>query len=163
MQDAESEIHWPAEFDPASTPVHVRNEMEMNAPPERVWAWLVRAPRWPEWYPNSKRVCLASEASELKRGTVFRWKTFGASLTSEVLEYIPGERLAWNARGLGVQAYHAWLLQPRNGGCRVLTEETQRGWLCRLGHLVVPNRMFKGHQIWLERLRCKALVGPPES
>lgn len=134
----------------------------MSVPPEVAWAWLVRAVRWPEWYPNSANVRLVDASGpDLQAGTVFRWKTFGASLTSEVVEFVPGERLAWNARGVGIWAYHAWLFQEVEGGCRVLTEETQHGWLCRLGNLLFPNRMFKFHQIWLEQLRRKAQEGLP--
>jgi hypothetical protein len=32
----------------------------------------------------------------------------------------------------------------------VLTEETQTGWLARLGALVMPGRMSKWYQRWLE-------------
>lgn len=158
----DTEIRWPQEFDPAHAPVHVRNELRMNVTPEVAWAWLVRAVRWPEWYPNSANVrFVGASGPDLQDGTVFRWKTFGANLTSEVMEYVPGERLAWNARGPGIWAYHAWLIEEVDGGCRVLTEETQHGWLCRLGKLLLPNRMFKFHQIWLEQLQSKARTGPP--
>jgi hypothetical protein len=62
---------------------------------------------------------------------------------------------------LGVFAYHAWLLEDAPGGCRVLTEETQHGWACRLGALVFPQRMSQQHQIWLEQLAKQAASGAP--
>jgi hypothetical protein len=34
----------------------------------------------------------------------------------------------------------------------VLTEETQNGWLTRLGALVMPGRMWRGHERWVEGL-----------
>ena len=34
----------------------------------------------------------------------------------------------------------------------VPTEETQNGWLARLGALVMPGRMSRWHQRWLEEL-----------
>jgi hypothetical protein len=74
---------------------------------------------------------------------------------------VPQQRLAWNARGFGVFAYHAWLLEDTPGGCRVLTEETQHGWACRLGALVFPRRMSQQHQTWLERLAQQAAGGAP--
>jgi uncharacterized protein YndB with AHSA1/START domain len=153
-------IRWPREF--AEAPVHVSNEMVMNVPCENVWAWLVRADLWPEWYPNSANVeFLTSFGPKLSLGHVFRWKTFGVHVISQVKECDFRERLAWNARGFGVRAYHAWLIQEEKGGCRVLTEERQHGFLCRLNSLVFPNRMHKGHQLWLERLQEKARGGPP--
>ncbi len=60
-----------------------------------------------------------------------------------------------------MRAYHAWLLRPSGNGCHVLTEETQSGWAARLGNLVMPNRMRRGHQIWLETLARKAAGGQP--
>jgi hypothetical protein len=35
-------------------------------------------------------------------------------------------------------AYCAWAFEKRDGGVSVLTEETQNGWLARLGALVMP-------------------------
>jgi len=159
----EAAIRWPAAFEPSRSPVHVRNEIEIAASAGRVWAWLVRAERWPEWYANSRDVrFLAGRPPDLAPGTRFRWRTFGVRISSRVLEFEPPHRLAWDARGIGVLAYHAWLVQESPGGCRVLTEETQRGWLARLGARLMPARMWRGHQLWLESLRERAPAGAPD-
>jgi len=156
-------IQWPEGFAPQRCPVHVRNELAMPIPAERVWAWLVRAALWPSWYPNSKNVrFLEGQPPDLALGTSFRWWTFGVTIESKVQELVPGERIAWDARGLGVLAYHAWLIWPTAEGCHVLTEESQHGWAARLGNLVRPTRMSHYHQLWLERLRnCAAGGFPP--
>jgi len=78
-----------------------------------------------------------------------------------VLEFVPYERLAWDAHGNGLDAYHAWLIQKTEQGCHVLMEETQRGWLNRLGNVIRPKRVEQQHQIWLEGLRAKAISGLP--
>ena len=36
--------------------------------------------------------------------SAFTWKTFGVRLESTVMEFVPGERIAWNALGVGVDA-----------------------------------------------------------
>ena len=115
-------IHWPERYHPERAPVHVRNELAIAAPPETVWAWLIR---------------------------------------SEVREHGAPERLAWDAHGLGVDAYHAWWIERRPGGCHIVTEETQYGFAARLGALVMPRRMFEGHELWLARLAAQAATGPP--
>ncbi len=157
-------IAWPERFHPDRTPIHVRNELAVPAPPEVVWAWLVRAADWPSWYPNSHDVRIeGAEQTVLSQGCRFTWRTFGVSLRSRVEEFAAPERIAWTAVGLGVDVYHAWLIEGRPSGCWVLTEETQYGWAARLGHLAMPSRMRKWHQIWLERLSEKATTGlPPE-
>jgi uncharacterized protein YndB with AHSA1/START domain len=157
MQTAEDEIRWPPEFHPSNVEVRARNEVQIQASPEQVWALLIRARHWPKWYSNSKNVRLPEKSHlDLKAGMRFRWKTFGLNLVSEVVEFVPGERLAWNARGLGTWVYHAWLLRPVDGGCWVLTEENQHGWLCRLHKFVYPQDMYRKHQMWLEGLKKKA-------
>ncbi len=151
-------ITWPARFDPARAPVHVRNELSISGLPEAVWACLIRAADWPSWYPNASRVRIGDgTAQDLSADARFTWRTFGVSLRSQVDEFAPRKRIAWSAVGLGVDVYHAWLIEPSEGGCRVLTEETQFGWACRLGNLLMPGRMYHGHQLWLERLASRAL------
>jgi uncharacterized protein YndB with AHSA1/START domain len=156
-----SAIRWPDRYRPSVAPIHVRNERAIPAPREIVWAWLVRAREWPEWYPNSASVVLEEGGRDLGAGTRFRWRTFGAPLRSQVLEFEPPERLAWDARGPGVEAYHAWLLTPQGGGTHVLTEESQYGALARLARLLRPHRMEQGHDQWLRELARKAAGGLP--
>jgi uncharacterized protein YndB with AHSA1/START domain len=156
------EVRWPAHYHPRNCPVHVRNELDMAATQERVWAWLTRATLWPTWYANSANVeFLTGLGPDLDKATRFRWKTFGVTITSTVVEYVPRERIAWDARASGIDAYHAWVLQPSAQGCRVLTEETQHGWMARVGKIFMPNRMHEFHQLWLEGLQAKAGHGLP--
>jgi len=155
-------IRWPEEFDPARAPVFVSNELGIAARREAVWAWLLRAELWPTWYSNSRNVrILEGPRPDLAPGTRFRWWTFGVRIESVVREFEPCERLAWVARAPGIRAYHAWLLTRTDSGCHVLTEETQHGFLARLGKFFLPNRMYRGHQLWLERLEQKAREGLP--
>jgi len=142
--------------------VYVRNELDMEAAPDVVWAWLIRAQLWPTWYSNSSRVVFIEGPSpDLTAHTRFRWKTFGISLESRVREFLPCERIAWDARGLGVDAYHAWVISSTSRGSHVITEETQHGWLARLGDFLMPRRMGKYHQLWLEQLREHSTRGWP--
>jgi uncharacterized protein YndB with AHSA1/START domain len=159
------QIFWPKQYDPSNVPVHVRDELEIKAPPKVVWNWLTRASLWPTWYPNSANVrFLKSSLPSLALGTRFKWKTFSLNITSTVLEFVPFERLSWDGKAFGLNIYHAWLIQKTEDGCRVVTEESQNGILARFQNLFLPNRMKHLHQIWLERLKEKAERGnPPDS
>jgi uncharacterized protein YndB with AHSA1/START domain len=151
---ASPSIRWPAEFEPARCSVYVSNEIELAVPPDRVWERLIRATDWPDWYSNAKRVrFLEGPPPKLALNTRFHWWTFGTPITSQVLEFEPHERLAWDAKGLGVFAYHAWLITPTPNGCHVLTEECQHGFLATLHSLFMPHDMHDKHQIWLEGLK----------
>jgi len=154
-------IRWPERHGPKETAVHVRNELDMPVSPEVVWAWLVRAGLWSTWYPEFQNVVIESGGPDLKLGSKFRWKTFGVTLDSRVEEFAPLERLAWSARSMGIDAYHAWLVQRLPSGCHVITEETQNGWVARLNNALRPKSLSRIHQTWLERLLEKAKGGPP--
>lgn len=156
-------IIWPDRYHPSRCPVHVVNEWRIQARAETVWAWLTRAALWPTWYDNSQHVLSLGEHpfGDLALGSQFQWKTFGFGIRSEVLEFVPHERLAWNATGFGVDAYHAWLLTPQGDHCHVLTEETQTGWGARLMHFLRPHRMSDGHDLWLKSLDIVARRGEP--
>jgi hypothetical protein len=154
-------IRWPERYSPERTAVHAHNELDMPVPPEPVWAWLIRADLWHTWYSNARNVVIAGGRHELGPGVTFRWKTFGASLKSSVEESVPFERLAWTARGTGIDVYHAWLIERTASGCHVLTEENQNGVIARLSATLRPGNMERYHQVWLQNLLVKAKQGYP--
>jgi len=156
MTSASSPIIWPDRFHPDRAPVHVRNDLDMAAKPERIWNTLIDATRWPDWYPNAKGVSILSGGDRLAPGARFRWTTFGATIVSEIAEFVPQSRIAWTGRAFGIDVYHAWLITPSAKGAHVLTEETQYGALARLAAALMPGRMEKFHQIWLENLQARA-------
>jgi uncharacterized protein YndB with AHSA1/START domain len=149
-------IRWPAEFEPWRAVVHAVNELEMQVSPSSVWKALIRASEWPLWYANAANVHIDGDVRDLSAGARFTWRTFGVYLVSRVEEFVPDERIAWTARSVGVWVYHAWLITPADGGCRVLTEETQHGFLSRAAKLFFPGRMERWHQRWLEGLAARA-------
>jgi hypothetical protein len=53
------------------------------------------------------------------------------------------------------------LIEKKPEGCRVLTEENQKGWLARLNYLVRPSNVRYYHHVWLEALKAKAKEGYP--
>ncbi|MGI4745024.1 MAG: SRPBCC domain-containing protein [Janthinobacterium lividum] len=154
-------IDWPEAYRPTATAVHVRNEILIAASPERIWAWLIRARLWPDWYENAKDVVIDGNAADLSPGARFHWKTFGLAIESVVGQFVPFQHLGWTGVGLGMDVYHGWLLEPVDGGTHVLTEENQNGLAARAQSVLAPNRMQTYHQIWLESLKRNAERGAP--
>ncbi len=162
-------MKWPSGMEPGSVPVHAYNEIEIAASPERVWRWLIRAARWPQWYGNCAELRFvgdggpgASLSPDLRPGRSFEWRTFGARVRSRVVIFEPHRELGWDARSIGLYAYHGWTLEPRGAGCRVVTEETQRGWVPALGRWYLRRMLVRGHQGWLDDLRRVAERGEAE-
>jgi hypothetical protein len=145
-------IRWPDRFSPDRAPVHVVNAITIRASPETVWKVLIRAVDWHGFYANASKVVIEGGGADLSDEARFTWRTFGVDLETQVQEFEPFERIAWLARGSLIEAYHAWLIVPTPGGCRVITEETQHGIAAHAGRLIFPGRMERYHQLWLEGL-----------
>jgi len=150
-------ISFPEKYKPSKSAVFVRNEISINARKEDIWFWLTNATTWPEWYPNASNVKILDQKDNyLSDGSQFKWRTFNTNIESKVVEFKPCHRLAWVAKGYGLLAYHAWLIIPTVDGYKVITEETQQGWLPTIAKWFIKKGLKKQHQIWLEGLKEKA-------
>ncbi len=146
------DFRWPAGYDPAQAALYIRNTRRIGAAPEAIWAQLVAAPLWPQWYRFSKNVSLRDGGTELRAGSRFTWTTQGIRLETEVREFEPFRRLAWFATSPFVSAYHAWDLRPDGDTTVVVTDETQRGIMPALGSAIVRPMMLRAHDAWLAGL-----------
>jgi uncharacterized protein YndB with AHSA1/START domain len=158
----ETVISWPDEHTPEVSAFHAVNELQIPAEPQVVWAWLRRPDLWPRYYSNARLIKhLDGPWPKIELGSRWRWLSFGAFVTSEVVEYEPEQRLAWSAKELGGSGHHGWVLRPQAGGTFVRTEETQRGPGIRLVKPALRPLMVRFHQRWLEGLSRVASQGPP--
>jgi Polyketide cyclase / dehydrase and lipid transport len=157
LSHSSSEIHWPQGFDPKTADAFVHNDIFIKAPAKVIWDNLVKATEWPKWYSNSLAVQIEGGAkTELDTDVGFTWKTFGFPVKSTVHEFVPNQRVGWFGSGTGIQAYHTWLIVPRNDGCEVITEETQVGPSAIQFNIEQPTAMYDGHHWWLAALKYRS-------
>ncbi|MEM6525911.1 MAG: SRPBCC domain-containing protein [Bacteroidota bacterium] len=153
------EIAWPVDYEPSTTRFFVHNEIDIKAKPERVWKILIQAEEWPQWYVGDQNVSIKdSKSDRLKAGTIFTWKTMGLNFTSEVKEFEAPYRLSWESRKNSIKGYHAWLIVPTEAGCKLITDESQYGWLTFMQKTFIPNKLWKQHNKWLMEIKKKAEV-----
>lgn len=147
-----SKLAWPEDLGPDVAHLHVVNRLETELSPERLWPHLVRAGAWSSFYANCKRLRFENhEGPELRADSVFTWWTFGVPVRTVVTDFVPARRLAWRGSGLGAEGYHGWLLEPLpHGGTLFVTEETQRGFVPRVGKALLRRGLSYWHQRWLE-------------
>lgn len=151
------QINWPAGYEPSRSKFYVHNEIEIDAPPQIVWEILMQAEKWPEWYEGASGVkILDSRTGLLQPGSSFQWKTMGLDFISTIREFVPNERLSWESEKSSIQGYHAWLILPTDKGCRVITDESQNGWLTFFEKLFQRNKLRRLHDVWLSELKRKA-------
>ena len=97
-------MKWPSGMEPGNVAVHVRNEIEVEAAPERVWRWLVAGERWPQWYGNCATFHYLDRqpGPDLAADRCFEWRTFGTRVRSVVRAFEPFRELGWDARSIGL-------------------------------------------------------------
>jgi Polyketide cyclase / dehydrase and lipid transport len=155
-------IRWPPGHEPDGAVLHAVNDGRSSASPEAVWAWLIRPDLWSSYYSNARFMRhLDGPWPRVAPGSRFRWLTFGVLVTSEIVEFEPPARLAWSADELGARGHHAWALAADGEGCRIHTEETQRGWAVRLARPAMQPLMTRFHQRWVDGLAGAAAEGAP--
>ncbi len=131
-----------------------QEEIEVGAPPEKVWSELTGIERWSEWRPG---VSTAKLEGGLAVGSVFRWKANGLPIVSAIRELEPQKRIGWTGRSPGTKASHLWLLEPAaGGGTRVVTRESMAGWFPRLLKLFAPGFLSKTLAASLRALKARA-------
>jgi len=151
---------WPSGNSPAESGVFAQNVIEVRAKPETVWSLLVDCAKWPRWYRHCADVSILRDGSTLREHSKFRFKTLNLYFEPEVTVFEPQRMLVWFAKGpLGSSGAHAWRIEPIRDGCRVITEETQRGIPSRLLGWHTRKRLLLAHQDWLEGLKEMAEGG----
>jgi Polyketide cyclase / dehydrase and lipid transport len=142
-------IHWPEGFDPLQADLFAHNALVVNAPVEHVWATLVAAQTWPNWYSNSNDVVVNDPSGQLDENVTFSWSTFGFNLVSQVAEFVPRSRLGWYGNGEGLRAYHTWMLISRSAkSTYVVMEEVAFGQGPQKLARSNPGHMHRGHDLW---------------
>lgn len=154
-------VRWPAGLEPETSPVFAHNELQVAPPPSAIWAWLLAAPRWHEFYSNCWRMKLPGGARALAPAMRFTWWTLGVPVETVVEVFEPHRHLAWSGRGAGSRGYHAWLLEESHRGTRLVTEETQAGPVVQVLAPVLRQALLHFHQRWLQGLATVAKTGPP--
>ncbi|MEM9372057.1 MAG: SRPBCC domain-containing protein [Planctomycetota bacterium] len=149
-------INWPEAYRPEDAVFFVHNEIEIDAPPESVWRSLIDAERWPSWYRGATGVRVeGGEGGHLALGSEISWRTMDQDFVSRVIEFEPPYRLSWESRKGSIQGYHAWLIVPTGTGSRVITDESQHGFLAHMQKLFLPNKLRLLHDEWLTGLKAR--------
>ncbi|WP_375382828.1 SRPBCC domain-containing protein [uncultured Sphingomonas sp.] len=147
-------IVWPEGHTPGSSRVFAQNSIEIAATPEKIWSLLIDCQAWPSWYVRCSDVSMLSGGPLLGPDASFRFKTLGFYFEPRIDTFDPARLLVWSAKGpAGTSGAHAWHITPLPGGCRVVTEEAQKGLLLALIGGRTRKTLLKCHGEWLRALK----------
>jgi len=98
----------------------VERSIVINAPTDRVWEAFVNLGDWPVWKPHMREVRLLTEVPLVMGSRARIVLKSGLSSTCEVTEFSPGRSFTWEHSLLGSHLVFAHVVQPANGGSRVV-------------------------------------------
>lgn len=125
-------------------------EIEINAPPAKVWSLLANPQTWPQW---DKQIASTTALGPFTAaGTNFIWKSGDTEIHSQTQLVEPQTRLAWTGTAMSAKAIHVWQLQSIPGDrTRVSMAESMDGPL--ISRLFPPDRLKEAGQQWLIALK----------
>jgi len=136
-----------------AAPVITRDEILIQAPIETIWGIQTDVAAWPSWQPDVDR---AQADGPLAVGSVFRWQTAGLDITSTVHEVDAPHRIVWGGSAQGIVAVHAWILDPKEDGVLVRTEESWEGEPVNALVEALQRALDGSLHNWLENLKRAA-------
>ena len=119
-----------------NAPLVSKKEIVINAPISITWDIQTDIDNWPKW---QKDISSAKLIGELKKGTSFKWKAMGMSITSELQEVEKNKIIGWSGKSIGMNAIHFWYFEKQGNKTKVITEESLSGWLPSIIKILKPK------------------------
>jgi hypothetical protein len=128
----------------------IHTEIDIEAPPEAVWAVLSAIDAWSEWNPVIGGVKLDGPLREGTRGrlTLTLPRPLGRqTLTVRLATVLPARELAWKGGVPGVvQGRHGFRLEPTATGTRLVHTEVFSGVLAPVLVRLLRGQLGKGYR-----------------
>lgn len=150
----------------------IRAQVRIKAPLPVVWRVFSHLGDWKDWN-TACNSCRFTAGSDLTAGACFTFVVkpvvFPVRVEPRVLRCEPGREVVWEGERFGIHAVHTWRFRETAGAVLLESEETFRGPLLALGHLIgVPKRLHRLTVRMLDQIRqhcevCGAAAQPPAS
>jgi carbon monoxide dehydrogenase subunit G len=129
--------------------------IEINAPPQRVWAAVVDVERWPDFMPPFKRI-ERLDNGPLGHGKSARVTPNGfVSSVWTVREFEDGKRFLWDSNALpGLRFTGGHVVEPAGSGANATSTLETSGWLAALLGPLVNGTLRRNVDRELEGLKA---------
>lgn len=98
----------------------LRREIEIAAPPERVFAVMVDVVRWHEWTPSIRRISRLGDGPFGVGSRAIVWQPRFPPALWTVIDFQPGRAFTWVSRAPGLRVTGVHVAEPSDGGTRAI-------------------------------------------
>jgi hypothetical protein len=112
-----------------NAPIVEKQQIVINAAPDKVWYILTDINNWPKWQKNISKAVMNGK---LKEETTFDWKAGGLSFASKIHTFKPFQHFGWTGKTIGTSAIHNWSFSSHTAGTLLHVEESLEGFLPKL-------------------------------
>jgi len=100
--------------------IHIERSININAPPERVWAVMSDVERWPEWTESMKSVERSDSGEFGLRSTAkLKIRRSPSANVWTVTDFTPNRSFTWGTNSGGVKAVASHMVEPDGDGSKV--------------------------------------------
>ena len=123
------------------------SSIDVNAPPDKVWALIDNLEQWPQWMPSIKKIERISEGpltvgSQLS--VIAKVSTLTVKLLMTIIKFVPEQTVVMQGKAWGTSLTRFYILEPLDGKTRVTIGGDVTGalaWLARRGGQAVSDEM----------------------
>lgn len=134
-----------------NAPVKLRNQVEIDAPADKVWNVLTDIRNWPNW---QEAVTETEVLGAIEEGTRFNWKAGGLSFKSMIHTQTPRSKFGWTGKTIGTSAVHNWTFEENGNKTIVKVEESLQGVLPKLFRSYFQKNLDAGMAKSLKELKA---------
>lgn len=137
--------------------IHVERTVNINAPPERVWAVMMAVERWPEWTESMKSVERLDEG-EFGVGSKAKLKIRRSPNANvwTVTELTPNRSFTWETNSGGVKGIATHVIEPDGNGSKVTLTVALSGIVATLFGWMIGSESKKNVEMEAEGLKKRS-------
>jgi carbon monoxide dehydrogenase subunit G len=145
-------------------PIHVERTIEINAPPERVWAVMKDVEHWPEWTESIKSV-ERLDPGDFSIGSKAKLKIRRSPNANvwTVTELTPNRSFSWETNSGGVEGIATHTIEPAGNGSKVTLTVDLSGIVATLFGWMIGPESQKNVDMEAEGLKRRAEADSPQS
>jgi carbon monoxide dehydrogenase subunit G len=134
------------------------SSIDINAPPDRVWALMDKLEQWPQWMPSIKKIESISKgplAIGSQLSVTAKVSGLTVKLLMTIIKFVPEQTVVMQGRALGTSLTRFYILEPLDGKTKVTIGGDVSGalaWLARRGGQAVSDEMTQAAKKRIEGL-----------